>query len=228
MGRQIAISDIHGCAATFRKLVMEVVALTKEDTLYLLGDYINKGPDAKGVLDFIFELYSMDFKVFSLRGNHEQYLIDVLNFPEKENKFLFADGRKTLESFGVPSVFEIPSAYLDFIEALPYYLELEKYILVHAGFNFELENPFTDKHAMLNIREMMVDFTKTGNRPIIHGHVPTPLAEIKKALEIHAPNICIDGGCVYRQIPNLENLVALELDTGQLLVQPNIDLTPQA
>ena len=223
MGRQIAISDIHGCAATFRKLVTEVVALTKSDTLFLLGDYINKGPDAKGVLDFIWHLQSMDFKVFLLRGNHEQYLIDALDFNEKTDAFLFAGGNKTLESFGVSSVFEIPNMYLDFIKGLPYYIELEKYILVHAGLNFELENPFSDKHAMLFTREMQVDMSKTGNRRIIHGHVPTPIFEIEKALKIYENHLSIDGECVYQDRPNLGNLVAFDLGTGQIFSQQNID-----
>ncbi len=221
MGRQIAISDIHGCVATFRRLVTEVVALTKNDSLYLLGDYINKGPNARGVLDFIFELQSMGFKVFSLRGNHEQYLIDALKFPDKEGTFLLAGGNKTLESFGVPSVFEIPKEYLDFIQGLPFYIKLEKYILVHAGFNFELDNPFSDQHAMLNIREMEVDMSKTRHRYIIHGHVPAPLADMKKALKTHESHISIDGGCVYHHIAEMGHLVALDLGSGELFVSEN-------
>ena len=63
LARQIAISDIHGCARTFKKLVLEKVVLDKQDTLFLLGDYINKGPDSKGVLDFIFELKNSGFNV---------------------------------------------------------------------------------------------------------------------------------------------------------------------
>jgi len=56
LARHFAISDIHGCVKTFKKLVIDIINLSKEDKLYLLGDYINKGPDSKGVIDFIFTL----------------------------------------------------------------------------------------------------------------------------------------------------------------------------
>ncbi|NJN27938.1 MAG: hypothetical protein HC819_19175 [Cyclobacteriaceae bacterium] len=56
MARRIIISDMHGCARSFIELVQHKVQLQKDDVLYLLGDYINKGPDSKGVLDFIFFL----------------------------------------------------------------------------------------------------------------------------------------------------------------------------
>ena len=54
--RSFVIGDIHGCAATLRRLVDEILRPAPEDRIYLLGDLIDRGPDSKGVLDFIFEL----------------------------------------------------------------------------------------------------------------------------------------------------------------------------
>ena len=223
MARRFAISDIHGCAATFRKLVLDILQLSNEDTLYLLGDYINKGPDSKAVLDYIFELRDAGFKVRCLRGNHEQYLLDALASPWDEEVFLSRGGKETLESFGVKSSREIPVKYLSFIQALPFYINLEKYLLIHAGLNFALVDPYTDTSAMLNIREMSVDLKKTGGRSIIHGHVPTPVEEIEKSVQLDFSHISIDAGCVYYHHPNMSNLVALDLDLGKLYIQPNID-----
>jgi len=50
--KKFAISDIHGCAKTFKALLKKI-NFSKEDELYLLGDYIDRGPDSKGVIDYI-------------------------------------------------------------------------------------------------------------------------------------------------------------------------------
>ena len=223
MARQFAISDIHGCAKTFRKLVLEVLHLSQEDTLFLLGDYINKGPGSKEVIDFIFQLRDKGYKVKCLRGNHEQYLIDAFNFFGDEIPFFYRGGKETLESFGANSVKEIPDQYIEFIQALPFYFELEKYILIHAGLDFDLEDPYNDNFSMLNIRKMNVDLEKTGGRKVIHGHVPTSYQEIEKSLSLQSNHTSIDGGCVYHHIHALNHLVALDIQSEKLYIQINID-----
>ena len=203
--------------------MLEVLHLSQEDTLFLLGDYINKGPGSKEVIDFIFQLRDEGYKVKCLRGNHEQYLIDAFNFFGDEIPFFHRGGKETLESFGVDSVKEIPAQYIKFIQALPFYFELEKYILIHAGLDFDLEDPYKDNLSMLNIRKMNVDLEKTGGRKIIHGHVPTSYQEIEKSLELQGDHISIDGGCVYHHIHALNHLVALEIQSEKLYIQINID-----
>ena len=224
LARRFAISDIHGCALTFQKLVLEGIALTKEDTLYLLGDYINKGPGSREVLDFIFELRDTGHQLICLRGNHEQYLLDGLQFSWEEIAFLNRGGRETLESFGVDRVTDIPEKYLNFLKALPFYLELENYLLIHAGLNFDLTDPYRDDYSMLNIRKMEVDLNITGNRKIIHGHVPTAYQDIQESLTFSNHHVSIDAGCIYHHIHVLSHLVALDIDTLKLYLQPNIDM----
>ena len=230
MAKQFAISDIHGCVKTFRKLVLEVIHLSKEDTLYLLGDYINKGPDSKGVIDFIFELRKAGYKLKCLRGNHEQYLIDGLKYSWEEFAFLNRGGRETLQSFGVNNIHQIPEKYLSFISSLPFFFETEKYLLIHAGLNFDLEDPYKDEYSMLNIRDMEIDLKKTGNKKIIHGHVPNSYLDIenaclpdRQALTFSENHISIDAGCVYPHFYAMNHLVALDLQSGKLYIQKNID-----
>lgn len=223
LGRQIAISDIHGCAKTFRKLVEDIVEISRDDTLFLLGDYINKGFDSKGVLDFIFKLRNDGFDVKSLRGNHEQYLIDGLMYSWEEIAFYNRGGKETLESFNVKSIGDIPGRYLDFIQALPFYFELDNYLLIHAGLNFELDDPYKDDFSMLNIRNMEVDLNQTGGRKIIHGHVPISYQDIEISLKHQNNHISIDAGCVHRHIQDLSHLVALDIQSGKLYIQKNID-----
>jgi len=223
LGRQFAISDIHGCAKTFRQLVVNKLQLNKDDTLYLLGDYLNKGPDSKGVFDFIFTLKKENFNVKCLRGNHEQYLIEGLKYPWEEIEFLNRGGFETLDSFGVKTIHDIPQQYLDFIFGLSFYIEIEHYLLIHAGLNFDLEDPYKDDYSMLNIRKMEVDLNKTGGRNIIHGHVPTAYPEIEKSLNFRNHHISIDAGCVYHHIHALNHLAALEIQSNKLYIQQNID-----
>jgi len=223
LARQFAISDIHGCLKTFRKLVLEVIILTKEDTLFLLGDYINKGTDSRGVLDFIFELQNSGYKLKCLRGNHEQYLIDGLNYSWERIAFLNRGGRETLQSFGVENINQIPEKYLSFIQSLPFFFETENHLLIHAGLNFDLDDPYKDEFSMLNIRRMEVDMKKTGNKNIIHGHVPNSYMDIENALSFHDNHISIDGGCVYSHIHALNHLIALEINSGLLYLHKNID-----
>jgi len=221
--RQIAISDIHGCVKTFKKLVLDKIELSKKDTLYLLGDYINKGPNSKGVIDFIFSLQEAGYQVKCLRGNHEQYLIDALQFSWEEIAFKNRGGRETLASFNANTVHDIPAKYLDFLKSLSFYIELEKYLLIHAGLNFDLTDPFKDDFSMLNIRNMEVAPERIGNRIIIHGHVPTTYQDIEASLRPENHHICIDAGCVYHHIHALNHLVALELNSQKLHIQKNID-----
>lgn len=203
--------------------MLNVLGLSKEDTLYLLGDYVNKGPDSKGVIDFIFHLRDSGYNLKCLRGNHDQYLIDGLKYSWEEIEFLNRGGKETLESFGVESIHQIPEKYLNFIKSLPLYFDTENYLLIHAGLNFELEDPFKDDFSMLNIRSMNVDLEKTGNKKIIHGHVPNSYLNIGNALTFHDNHISIDGGCVYTHIPNTNHLVAIEIQSGKLYFQKNIE-----
>lgn len=75
--RTFAIADIHGCYSTFCALLDQIM-LTREDELYLLGDYIDRGPDSKKVVDLIIQLQADGFAVKPIMGNHEQMLLDSI------------------------------------------------------------------------------------------------------------------------------------------------------
>lgn len=171
----------------------------------------------------ILRLEKEGFSCYSLRGNHEQYLIDALENPDKEMEFLSRGGIETLQSFGVNSIHDIPEEYMEFIFNLGFYIELPEYLLVHAGLDFNQKDLFGDEFAILNTRVMLVDPNKIGGRKIVHGHVPTPLIEIEKSLGFKNHHVSIDAGCVYKHIHALRHLVALDLDERKLFVQQNID-----
>lgn len=220
-----AITDIHGCLQTFREVLEHGIRLQPSDELYLLGDYINKGPDSKGVLDYIRDLAGKGFQVRCLRGNHDQLLIDACDDGEPSVWLSEEEKQLTLQSFGVQRFGEIPAVYVDFVRSLPYYLEREDFYLVHAGFDFSkpLEAMLQDTHAMLNIKAFEVDKGKLKGKRLIHGHLPVSLDQVKKAVKCKSFNLNLDAGCVYYKNNAFGQLIALNLDTFALVIQPNID-----
>lgn len=85
MKRTFVIPDIHGCCRTFRQLLFHRLELQKTDTLYLLGDYIDRGPDSKGVIDTILELQRDGYDVQAIKGNHEEMLIETFESGSDES-----------------------------------------------------------------------------------------------------------------------------------------------
>lgn len=218
-----ALTDIHGCARTLKAMVHDQLRLTRNDELYLLGDFVNKGPDSKGVIDFILHLQKQRYQVHCLRGNHDQMLLKAVEKGEKALNLTSTERGLVLQSFGITRFEHLPDKYTAFLSGLPYYLELPDYFLVHAGFDFKQDDIFSDKEAMLNIRDYKPDWGRLGDKKLLHGHTPTPLHGIKKAASHKEPKLNLDAGCVYYRNAAFGNLVALDLDTLELHIQPNID-----
>lgn len=226
-GRRFAIGDIHGCSKTFKALVENKIQLTKDDHLFLLGDYIDKGIDSAGVIDYILYLKENDFQVFPLMGNHEFNLLEASQEYNERMFRLFLKINKCKDI--VDEEMKIKAHYLDFFKSLPYYYELEDYHLVHAGFDFRNEKPFENYKAMLEIRRFQVKIKLLKNKKIVHGHTPTNLKVIQESLRTDAPIIPLDNGGVYTKphkildYKQLGNLCSLNLDSLELIIQENIE-----
>jgi serine/threonine protein phosphatase 1 len=225
-GRRIVVGDIHGCNQTFNALLWNQVELTHNDQLFLLGDFVDRGPDSKGVLDTIRKLVKNDFIVFPLRGNHENTLLE---YNKEDFRFLKWHLRKN-NQLNLLKGEKIKRKYKKLIKNLPYYYILNDFYLVHAGFDIKSGNPFENKVAMTEIRNMQYDALLFENKTIVYGHQPTPLSKIQKSAIERWPLICIDNGAVYKgkkkkymATNELGNLVAIDLDTFQLYIQPNIE-----
>jgi serine/threonine protein phosphatase 1 len=225
MSRRFAATDIHGCLRTFQHLVEQELHLGPADTLYLLGDYVNKGPDSAGVLDYIMQLQAAGYHVQCLRGNHEQELLDTIHGTPNANHMwkLPAERDMVLASFGVTQPADIASRYVTWMAALPLELELPDFVLVHAGYNFAL--PPTemrqDTHSMLYTKSFVFDPSRLGGKRLLHGHVPTQVAEVKASVAAKAGAISLDTGGVYRHNPELRHLAALNLDSWELHLVEN-------
>ena len=231
MKNRWVIPDVHGHLATLKSMVKDRIALSKDDSLYFLGDYIDRGPESKGVIDFIINLQDSGYDINYIRGNHEDYCIRAWETDQK--RFLFRSdiekdwrkngGNRTLESFGAKRPRDISKFYIDWMKNAKYFIELEDYILVHAGMNFKIDNPFEDTRSMMWIRDFKVDKNKIAGKKIIHGHVPVEMTLIDLFRNNNYDFISLDNGIYYDNREGFGNLLALNLDTKEIVIQPNID-----
>ncbi|RLD60674.1 MAG: hypothetical protein DRJ05_04185 [Bacteroidetes bacterium] len=238
MRKHWVIPDIHGCAKTLKALIEDMVMPTKHDWVYFLGDYIDRGPASKEVIEYLMHLQKEEYNVRFLMGNHEDYLLKAydeelkgksfLGFKQKGKKkkeWLFHGGKQCMESYGISNLKDMPKEHIDWMRKLEYYIELDDYLLVHAGFNFNNPDPFEDKDAMLWVRDYEIDKSRIKNKKIIHGHVPVNLEFIYMNLRNNFMKfIDLDNGVYMNKREGFGNLVALELITRDYKAQYNLDL----
>ena len=199
-----AITDIHGCNETFRRLLADI-NFGPDDELFLLGDYIDRGPDSMGTLETIWKMIDQGLNVVCLRGNHEQMLID------------YADGKQSCYDWSpAPGRFKFT---VDWFRELPYYHETPGYLLVHAGLNFDATDPLADTDSMLWARGWYdkVDKEWLGERILLHGHTPAKVETIQNGIYFldSVQRLCLDAGCCWDK-PGLQHLAAFNLDNREI------------
>ena len=210
-GRRLAISDIHGCSRTFKKLLSKV-KLTKKDQLFLLGDLVNKGPNSDKVLNRVLKLRNQGYQIFITLGNHEQIILNSNLKSEGQRK-------RTLNGMNSLNLLKgkmVRKEYLRLFKSSYHFIETDQHYLVHAGFNSS-KNPFEEKKSMLNTRDFKYKSELFHEKQILIGHTPTELNEIKEGVKKEKRVICIDNGCVNRTEKNQGGLVCLNLDTKKII-----------
>lgn len=220
MERTFAIGDIHGCSKTFEKLLFHKIKIQKTDQIYCIGDYIDRGENSKAVIDLILQLRQDGYSIATLRGNHEQMLLDCLTDETAYDLWIRNGGAQTLLSFAINTLETLPEKYLSFFTETQFYFETEKYIFAHAGLNFHRKNIFEDKEAMLWIRDFSSYQPALENKFLIHGHTPKSL---KYILNQKGNCLDIDGGCVYNYLVPFGNLVALDLNERRFIWEENCE-----
>jgi serine/threonine protein phosphatase 1 len=186
-GRLFAIGDVHGCSSALDTL-LELVEPTPEDTLIFLGDYVDRGPDARGVLDRLVELSKRENFV-ALRGNHDLWMLNARQDREWRTSWLDrgVGGMATLDSYKAQSFKDIPDSHWEFLENTKLYFETEKFIFTHAGIDGELDLKDQSEEALL-WRRVTACGPHYSGRTLICGHTAQ-----KKGVPLdlgHA--ICID------------------------------------
>lgn len=242
MNRRWVIPDLHGCVNTLKALIEEQIIPTHDDRIFFLGDYVDRGPGSKEVIDYIRKMQQDKFAVTALKGNHEDFIVEMWDAETKSSslfskifgtqnrrKWFAVGGKECLKSFNVKSVRDIPEDYIEWMRSLEYFVQMDDFVLVHAGLNFEHSDPFRDKHAMMWSRDYPIHPWKIQNRRIIHGHMPVNIEFISDAVKNKAMSfIDLDNGNYVTGKTGFGNLVALELNEMRMVIQDNRDeIAPQ-
>jgi serine/threonine protein phosphatase 1 len=135
--RTIAIGDIHGCLAALETL-LGAIQLQPNDTLVLLGDYVDRGPNSRGVLERLIDLRRQCHLV-PLLGNHDEMLLQVYDgHTQLYIDWLLFGGNATLESYDTLRPEDIPPAHIEFLASCPLYYETDRHFFLHGAYLAEL------------------------------------------------------------------------------------------
>jgi serine/threonine protein phosphatase 1 len=137
-----------------------------------LGDYIDRGPDSRGVVEFLINLQSQQPDlIVCLAGNHEELALAALYAGEYEN-WLRNGGDETLRSYGIGSVADLPPHHIDWLSTLVDQHDDGRRLFVHAGINPLRPLDQQDDHDLRWIREPFLSDDRDYGRLIVHGHTP--------------------------------------------------------
>lgn len=190
-GRVIAIGDIHGCLAALETL-LDVIAPTSEDTVITLGDYVDRGPDSKGVVDRLIQL-GRECELIALQGNHEEMMLEVVRDNKPHQRWLQYGGVETLDSYGfIGDLNVISEEHFAFYDSMVDYYETEDHIFLHA--NYTPEFALSELDVFTLRWQKLSEFTPgphiSGKRVIL-GHTHDRDGEIFDIGHL----ICIDTYC---------------------------------
>lgn len=144
MKRTLVIGDIHGCLQPLEAL-WEAIEPVPGDRIVFLGDYVDRGPDSKGVIDFVLDKLPR-FDVTCLAGNHEEkFQLARIDHTELAHWLDAWGGGATLESYGPGGFDDVPEAHWDFLRHCVPYVETDTHIFVHA--NLEPDVPLAAQPA---------------------------------------------------------------------------------
>ena len=191
-----AVGDVHGrldlLDRMIRRLADDVLSIgpTARPLLVFLGDYVDRGPESKGVIDRIIALRAeVGFELRTLKGNHEQAMIAFLGNAAAGPAWADHGGRPTLASYGVvPPKLRgdipgwertrqdfnqaVPASHLAFLAGLEPILLVGDYVFVHAGLRPGRSIKDQDEHDLLWIRDPFLKDRRPFEKVVVHGHTP--------------------------------------------------------
>ena len=214
--RTFVIGDIHGHCFKLRRLLPQIrERAVSGDALVFLGDYIDRGPDSRGVIDLVLELSlgGWDGPVTTLRGNHELLMMDCLQKRPLYglDAWLQNGGTETIASYTGGNVSRkwlqsVPPSHLELLENLKDWHEDENAIYVHAGLMPGERPEESDLDTLLWIRDEFINAEYDWGKVVVFGHTPQYEEPTTLILEpanlpwrpLNQPEkIGMDTGCAY-------------------------------
>jgi serine/threonine protein phosphatase 1 len=185
-----AIGDVHGRADMLDDLLWRIkddAGSLHNSKLIFLGDYVDRGPDSRGVIDRLISLGKDHPDAVFLKGNHEALMLEFLADPEDLPHWLEWGGEETLESYGVDPTGKdprtlaeelsaaMPKSHHDFLAGLALTHQEGDYVFVHAGLRPGAPLDEQKEEDLLWIRKRFHNAAPDA-RPeqvVVHGHTPT-------------------------------------------------------
>lgn len=212
--RLYAVGDVHGCAELLedvhQRIDADLARRPADDWRVIhLGDYVDRGPDVRGAVGQAIARLAGG-RCYCLRGNHEQYLIDMLIDPLSRTlgAWLAYGGVETLASYGVAvprdpedeaarhglrdaMLAAIPAGHQQFLLGLPHLVRFGDYAFVHAGIRPGRALEAQRARDLVWIREPFLSDATDHGVVVVHGHTPVDRVEVR------ANRIGIDTGAVF-------------------------------
>jgi len=198
VSRIYVIGDIHGRLDLLDMLIGKIdadlkSAPTPEPLTVTLGDYIDRGPNSRGVLERLaHNPFPMPY--LPLKGNHEELLTTFLDDPSILGKWRRLGGLETLHSYGVPvsslmvgTGFEeaaarlraaLPEEHLRFVSSLKLSASSSSYFFCHAGVRPGIPLDRQSAADLLWIRQEFLNSKMNFGKRVVHGHTPTERPEV--------------------------------------------------
>jgi len=236
-----SIGDIHGVHQEMMALMkqLEKAGLNPEkDTVVWLGDYIDRGPDSKKVVEQLIKWHKIYPHWIFLKGNHESILQNWIERGQKYQEdskwscFLANGGDETLKSYGLTKFDQdlFPREHLDFLfNETKILYETDNYVFVHGGLVPELPianhlDNDTYINAVLWARDSFIDSNWKWEKKVIFGHSPAYKAHWGKFGQpiIMDNKIGLDGACCSGKLGT--NLIAIELPEEKIYLQESFAL----
>lgn len=196
--RIYAIGDVHGRLDLLREMHrairQEIVASPPADWRIIhVGDYVDRGPDSRGVVDCLVEAISNDPRHIALCGNHDAGLVEFLDRADMHGLFAQHGGHETALSYGVEADFgsarlaresaealraAMPSSHLDFLATLPRSVAFGDFFFCHAGIRPGVQLARQDPEDLIWIRQAFLGSPLLHEKVIVHGHTPSAEPEV--------------------------------------------------
>lgn len=192
-----AIGDIHGRSDLLRTLIAKIAEDAKgrlvagqRPTVVFIGDYVDRGPDSRGVIDFLLSELPPEWDYRFLRGNHEETVLAFLNDPTVGEAWRDFGGLQCLTSYGVaiqrngaamdwPAMAAafaaaLPPEHFDFLSKLSSRETIGDYVFVHAGVRPGIPLEYQSERDLLWIREEFTSGRRALPQTVVYGHTPNP------------------------------------------------------
>ncbi|MBY3511901.1 serine/threonine protein phosphatase [Rhizobium laguerreae] len=183
-----AIGDIHGCIDPLRRMIDRIEAYAPEGTVVFLGDYIDRGPDSKSVLDRIIAGPSEPWRWICLKGNHEDMMVAAYADGQSRVVWLGNGGLETEISYGG----RVLPQHLQWAADRPLVHVDRHRIFVHAGVDPKFSLDRQSQDDLLWMRFLAGQPGEYWGKHLVHGHTPLRSNPVTTGNRTN-----IDSGCVF-------------------------------